>query len=71
MVASLNNKLMGKKKIVRFHSSFWIQTQQKYSTIKKKFHQLFYVFQKFKEDLLNKEFSIHVDCKSSKDIVVR
>ena len=54
MVASLNSKLMGKKKIVRFHSSFWIQTQQKYSTIKKKFHQLFYVFQKFKEDLLNK-----------------
>ena len=34
--------------IVRYHSGIWLDAQINYSTVKKKFYQLFYVFQNFK-----------------------
>ena len=55
------------EQIFRFHSSVWNATQQNYSAIKKEILSIVLCISKF-DDLLNKIFLVHVDCKSAKDV---
>ena len=60
---------MTKKKIVTFTSKHYIPTQQNYSTAKKEILEIVLCISKFQTDLLNQNFTIHVDCKSIKDVL--
>lgn len=46
-----------KEQVVSFHSGIWLGPQKNYSTIKKRFYLLFFVFQNFKMTFLTKKKS--------------
>ena len=52
--------------MVRFTSGTWNHAQLNYSTIKKEILSIVLCISKFQDDLLNQEFLLRVDCKSTK-----
>lgn len=57
------------KQLVRYTSEIWNFAQKNYSTVKKKVLSIVLCITKFQDDLVNKEFLLHVDCKSAKEIL--
>ena len=67
----LKQKLQESKEeqVVRFYSGCWIESQKKYSTIKKEILSIVLCITKFQDDLINKIFLVRVDCKAAKDVL--
>ena len=57
------------EQIIKYHSGAWNETQQKYSTVKKEILSIVLCVSKFQNDLINKTFTLRVDCKSAKEIL--
>ncbi|WMV37769.1 hypothetical protein MTR67_031154 [Solanum verrucosum] len=57
------------EQLVRFTSGIWNFAQKNYSTIKKEVLSIVLCITKFKDDLINEEFLLRVDCKSAKEIL--
>ena len=57
------------EQIVRFHSGVWNSAQCNYSTIKKEILSIVLCISKFQDDLLNQNFLVCVDCKSTKHVL--
>ena len=57
------------EQLVSYTSGIWNTAQRNYSTIKKEILAIVLCITKFQDDLINKEFLLRVDCKSSKEIL--
>lgn len=57
------------KQLVRYTSGIWNPAQKNYSTVKKEILSIVLYITKFQDDLINKEFLLRLDCKSSKEIL--
>ena len=56
------------ERLVRYTSGTWGSAQLKYNTIKKEVLSIVLCISKFQDDILNQEFLLRVDCKSTKSV---
>lgn len=57
------------EQLVKFTLGNWKGTQKNYSTIKRKILAIVLCISKFQDDLINKIFSLRVDCKATIDVL--
>ena len=57
------------EQIVSFYFGIWNNAQLNYSTIKKETLSIVLCISKFQSDLLNQNFLLRIDCKSSKYVI--
>ena len=65
----LKQETNGKESLVCFYSGVCNSAQQNYSTVKKEILAIVLSVQKFKGDLINKDFLVRTDSKASKFII--
>ncbi|CAN4115889.1 unnamed protein product [Withania somnifera] len=63
--------LNSNEQLVRYTSGIWNSRQRNYSVVKKEVLSIVICVSKFQDDLINKKFIIRVDCKSTKDILLK
>lgn len=57
------------EQIFIFTFRIWNTAQKNYSTLKKEILSIVLCIKQFKDNLINKEFLLRVDCKSAKEIL--
>ena len=65
----LKQRMDNQEKLVRYTSRTWNNAQLNYNTIKKDILSIVLCISKFQDNLLNQEFLLRVDCKSTKSVL--